>query len=995
MQSLFGRQFRLALVVSIVLSFSACGGGSFTAITPPAPPGVPAAPTSFALSSGSHSASVRPNSQLPISTTATLTTGAGGTLSSTPGPSPSGRRNISPRASYIRTDSNYSSAVQFAPPHFTVYDPVHSRFWVADPSLNRIHVFDAKYATEIGHVIVPAPWGIDISPDGSRLYAGTMFGDVYLIDPVSLRISKRYVGADIGPNGYAAAEAFVLADGRLALLGDFSGDVVDGYRSFAVWDPVTNAIDIRPSSACNIFNIGAFNVSGDRTKLLMGSVDSDGTLCAFDATTATITVGSFPSFLSQIHPTPDGSRFFVTSESGLIRVFDSSTLAQLGAFSSPLDQWGNPLYVYGAVMSRDGSRLYIVDVHHRVLGYNTTTFALAGWVPNYNINDLDQGTLVPSAIDETGLIIGPIAHGIAFIDAGDFQTGPLPVDFNLGFTTPNTGPVTGGTPISMGTSVGFGVTMPSPSAVYLGASPVRNVSFSNGIINGIAPPYRPGTVDFFAVFSDHNIGLAPDSYSFGPTIIEVSTNATTAEGGGQGVIFGYGFGQQASGVQVYVNGTAAPVNGFAPGPPYEPYPLPLQTVYFVMPPGVAGTTADVTVNSPTGSTTAPGAILYLPATQSYSPGGAAPALDHPGKSAVGISAPVPPNFEQGIYDPTRHVIYYSDSTAVRIFSPASGQWAPSIPIPNSSRLWGLALSPDGSKLAISDVVAANIYVLDPDSPSTISTFNIQRTPFDVSAGIVPTGIAISNAGIVYYHIAENGSGGIGFYQLDTATGDITPIRSTTCMGFGDRLVRVLMDPTGTYVYTGNAGVPWALNTATGQVTPGLRMSGSANQVYELTLSGDGSWLAFEDVFADPQFHPFTEITYIDRDVWIPRAVYGQKLSPDGGLMFQPLENGIDILGGNTGLLLERVVISGTIAPVYDALTYDPDNGILYAITSSGIIGLDLNPLPPAPPRPTSPVTRTAPTFSAASRPTRAPSWPPSTRRPIRPQLNLQTLAPLH
>lgn len=32
----------------------------------------------------------------------------------------------------------------------------------------------------------------------------------------------------------------------------------------------------------------------------------------------------------------------------------------------------------------------------------------------------------------------------------------------------------------------------------------------------------------------------PEDFSYGPTIVEVSTNASTADGGAQGVVFGYG-----------------------------------------------------------------------------------------------------------------------------------------------------------------------------------------------------------------------------------------------------------------------------------------------------------------------------------------------------------------------------------------------------------------------------------------------------------------------
>lgn len=48
------------------------------------------------------------------------------------------------------------------------------------------------------------------------------------------------------------------------------------------------------------------------------------------------------------------------------------------------------------------------------------------------------------------------------------------------------------------------------------------------------------------------------------------------------------------------------------------------------------------------------------------------------------------------------------------------------PIPASQRLWGIALSPVGSLMAISDAMAGVIYVLDPSNPSSVKTFLIQQ-----------------------------------------------------------------------------------------------------------------------------------------------------------------------------------------------------------------------------------------------------------------------------
>jgi len=64
--------------------------------------------------------------------------------------------------------------------------------------------------------------------------------------------------------------AFVLSDGRLALLGQLPGILgVDGAQSAAVWDPVSNSLDTGENGTIcpNVTNIGPFAVSGDRTRI--------------------------------------------------------------------------------------------------------------------------------------------------------------------------------------------------------------------------------------------------------------------------------------------------------------------------------------------------------------------------------------------------------------------------------------------------------------------------------------------------------------------------------------------------------------------------------------------------------------------------------------------------------------------------------------------------------------------------------------------------------
>jgi hypothetical protein len=137
------------------------------------------------------------------------------------GGSPTMETNPHPpiRTQYRRTDIQYNpNALQFLPPHVTVYDSVHKRFFISNTTLNRIDVFDATQESQIGTIIVPEPWGMDVALDGTKLYVATTFGDVYLIDPGAMKVLQRFPSSTIGAQGYIATQVFILADGQLALL---------------------------------------------------------------------------------------------------------------------------------------------------------------------------------------------------------------------------------------------------------------------------------------------------------------------------------------------------------------------------------------------------------------------------------------------------------------------------------------------------------------------------------------------------------------------------------------------------------------------------------------------------------------------------------------------------------------------------------------------------------------------------------------------------------
>jgi hypothetical protein len=842
------------------------------------------------------------------------------------------------RTQYLRTNSFYDpNSLEFAPPRFSVYDAVHKQFFVSNPFLNEIDVFDAAQEIETARIPVPLAWGIDVSPYNGSLYAGTLIGDVYQIDTSTLSVTSRYPSASIGPSGFAATTALVLSDGRLALQGAAGGILgVDGYGAAAVWNSVTNSLDIgTEGSICGFGNQGGFAVSGDRTRVLITTVDEGGggeTVCSYDPVAKVPTFGAFPeaTFVRQIIPTPDGSRFFLTTNLYGVAVFDARSVELLGQITGPAGAIPNA--ASGAVISLDGKTLYLVDQSSGAVGaYDTTLLAQTGWVPSFTVIDAQSGIVI-AAIDETGLIEGPTGHGVGFID-GSQVTAAEPTLIASGFADPSTGPLAGSTTIS-----GFDSGNVTDSAVlnqiYVGNEPGAFATFAASPGHESAgqvttpPSSQTGAVDLAAVLSDGGVGLTPEGFSYGPTIREVVPNGATAEGGQTGAIIGYGFADSAT---VTVGGQSAPVTKVYTYAPISPYPFPVNALQFTIPPGTAGAGVDVTVTTTAGSATAMGVFHYTAATESY---------------------PVTANLQSGIYDAGRDLYYFADQAQIQVLSKSTGKWLSPITLPDVSsktQLLAISESPDGTNLAVSDFGGQTIYVLNPDNPTSAKSYPMSLDHDGFSASIAPSGLAVTDNGMVYFNTADiNGTGTPSFHKLNTSTNSITDLGSLQSAGGSDEFDRVLLSPDGSKVYSGAVGgVTVAFWLDTGNDAISYFSSDLTEDFPDLAISGDGSTVDAAGEWTDSLLNPQTVVTYIDWETWLPLAADGQKLNQDGSLLFSPLTDGIDVIAQGTGHLLYRVQIPVTPAPVFDALVVAGGQNTLAVITAEGVSFVDLSSLPPA------------------------------------------------
>jgi IPT/TIG domain len=917
------------------------------------PTGIAVSPSSFLLSPGAQQqVNISATANATQTTTKLTVTGVvvgsvqhSAPLSVTVTANTGGSADVSAaaRVKYLETDTQWDTGfLTYFPQRLILFDPGTKRFFLSDPSLNRVFVIDAQTEQKIAEIPVPGAFAGDETPDHETIYLGTQIGDVYAIDPVSMSIKERYPAIQIGPYGFAAYEARVLADGRLALLGGQGGiPAVDGYSTVVVWNPatndfvqfgdninsVTNSGNVQP--LCGGFagiHIGEFALTADRTQILVSSADSDGTLCMFNPDTGAYLEHQANDNKPIMTP-PDGKEI-IAANSNQVTVLDSTTLQQLDQF-----QVGGNTGSFNYVLSQDGNTLYAVSESATAgMAINWKTHQTVGWFFDYDIYDNPFASdPLPLATDSTGLIASAVGHGVAFLDGSALFAQPPTQGFSFEYANvvqPSFGPVQGGTQVALS-----GVQLTNVADVLFGSNSATVVSTGTGGVMVNTPAGSPGPVDVSLFTTDNNFLFLPQDYNYGPAIIEVRPSVSTADGGASGTIYGYGFGSasyngQAPGLQLTVGGQPATITQYLSQPYSQSvpwYPFPLEAIQFTIPPGSNGTGSTVTASNSAGSASSTGAIEYIPAAQQF-----------PLSGAVLV---------QGIYDPHRDVYYFTDQTQVRVFSKTLGEWLTSIPMPASAtRLWGISLSPDGSRLAVSDAGANQIYVLDPDMPSTISTFPLPNTAFNQDNE--PCGLAISDSGIVYYaSFSLQISGNYALHKLDTSDGLVTDYQFVQNGNLGgDALTRVLLSMDNSRVYANVGGSVFSIDTATDTVAFNPAIFGGD---YELALSSNQTWMSATEYMMDTNLNPQSYSVYVDRDVWNVSAVYGEKLSPDGNLLFLPLTNAIDVIDGHQGTLLTRIALPVTLSSNYDALVDDGQDNVIVAITGntgSGIAVVDLSPL---------------------------------------------------
>ncbi|MEO6806724.1 MAG: hypothetical protein ABI286_07510 [Edaphobacter sp.] len=963
--------------------------GSTTISVTNLPNGVTATPTSMTFSQASGAVTVYLNAastgavsgSLNVSVSyATLhqTVPVAITIGAASNPTPVA---VKSRSSYIRTGATTDFGALPAPT-LTLYHSATSRFFSSDPYLGHLNVVDATTQKLTATISIPGAFGIDQAPDGSSLYVGTFSGDIYVVDPVNLVITKRYPKSTISQYGFNANAVFAMANGKLLLMQYFLVPYyswVDGNGPIALWNPADNTIvkfvggtvdktmpiDNMPERQTCMQGFEHLILTANRTRVILTPVlTSEGSsqLCSLDPETGTWnlspTLFDTPTqdinSVAEFASSPDG-KTIVTFDETKVYVLDSTTLQIKNSFPSPVKRFN---FVYpNMIIGLDNQTLYMDDPSTGTIlyAYNLTSGQMVGWAPEVEISSSYKG-YEPSnpymqAISDSGLIGGVLDNGVGLLDTTALNPPPIGTSFGFSSLQMATGPISGGTPTSWLVSQFLPGSSPPLGNVYFGSAPGEDVSYNNSTLYASAPTGTPGPVDIRVTTTDGGEQLLPEAYSYGPWILETPTSYATAEGGGPAQVFGYGFGtpfrlsygryaSPPDSLAVTVAGQSVTLTGFVPSPYAKDYPVtepfPTQGIEYTVPAGVAGSYSPIVVMSSSGTTAGQSSVIqYLPATRQFAATGS--------------------QLVDGVYDKLRDLYYFTDANQIRVFSKTQGQWLNSIPIPvpvrsaGAQRLFSLALSPDGSKLAITDAGALAVYILDPGSPSSVATYPLVPQ-FDLSN--TPGGVAVTNAGVVYFMtFDQKGDGAFDLYRLDTSTGQAVYVTGPTNQPLqGDDVaesnLRLAMSTDGSRVYFCNDGeVGYVDTTANTYQIGSIGPLGTFSGGFELVLSPDQTRLAAGGLITDNNGNGISMQSLGWDASYDADYVYGAAFSSDSSVLFQPGVNAIDAYDGFSGQFLSRTSLPVQLSGNFRALVSDGTDNVMVAITGEtgdGIAVIDLD-----------------------------------------------------
>ena len=836
------------------------------------------------------------------------------------------------RTDFIRTDGSPSALGSM------VYDSAHQLLYCSDPAWNRVDIVSPVTKQIVRSVPIPAAEGVDISLDGTRVYVSSDTQQMFAIDTTAHALVQQWTLPTVsGPllsspqEGYGTLQPVVTSNGTVLLMGNITDTTGN---EIIEWNPASNTV--APLTVTANFIPGFTVRSGDGTKVIMGSNGSPGVAAMYDSASNSITATlNFPGNVLGVQANPTGTQFIIFDDTYGLQLYDPQ-LTPLGVVRPGfLDT--------GVLFSPDGTRIYVVadvDGTPATFTVDASNLQLLGTAPAYASIPPHAELIppyrieVPFAVDPTGLIFGTADRGIAIDDTTSFQylVGPPQTPIYDKILQPDAGPVNAATLTTVMTQ-GF-VATPD---VWFGSQRGIDPNLDNGGPFQIsAPPAaQPGPVNVKILQPDGIQIFDPLAFSYGPVPMFLLGDTGSPAGGATADIIAIAVpDNDPSSIQVSVGGASATVLSAGD---YNPAaqtgePFPTVDVKVTLPAGTSPQAA-VTLTTSAGSATLPQAFQYASQIADYS------STD---------------SFQAVTYDPGRNQLYLSAGDHVDVFSLSSNQFTAPMALPSAGgkkQFVGMALTPDGSKLIVANLIDGSVDVVNPDNPSAATAVAI--APATPGGGglpclIGPSYVATTSAGtaiIVYGGLtaANCGPGGT-VYELNLTSLAVIP----SCL------------PSGFFVSASRDGSKVALSTANAGwlIYDSASSTCSTNTFYQggsAAAAGDANVFSAGIGTTNPQAQLINVMAY--PDPYYPSHMAGtppssgvttlnvEKMNDSGSLVYVPYPNNVDVLDVEHAIIRQRITLSEQILTVADAMAIAPTGQNIFLITNQGLTVITLTGAP--------------------------------------------------
>ncbi len=826
-----------------------------------------------------------------------------------------------------------------------LYDSFHQRFYVTVPGENAVYVVNEADGSVVQKISVPSAFGLDLSVDGTRLFVTssvTILGEgaaqgYFIIDTGSLHVVDFVQPTIIiPPVGFVPSynvdniPRFIaaLSNGQVAYSAEETG-VTGG--SIFLNDPATNL-------ATNIVYSGYYD--GAISKALNGSAfvavsaDSGGEdIAVFDAGSNSYVANKNLSTTnnSDVIMSPDGTQ--VLAGGHLLLDRNLNQLADLNPSA------GFARSSYGSTFSNDGSRIYVISTlattvttsgggsasySNPVLSvYNASTYQLLGYIPLPA--NIVANTVQAIAVGNSGEAILTSSAGFLELNTNSPNIN-LPAAVSQSLSSPNTTSPSAGVPANPAATTISGAGFRTGATVFFGQTQANATVTSQNFINAQPTASAPGLVPVTVAFPDGWALLAPNAYSFGPTITHQDVTAGDSNGGAVVTLTGYGFNVQTGYPQITVGGRTATVTAFA-------NTITPQTVTFAVPAGTIGP-ADIQLTSLYGTATIKSGFQYIK------------------QQTIPSIQPL-----QMVVDNARNQLYIADHASGNVLAvDATTLAVKTLFSSGTSPATALTMTPDGSQLLVASFSGGTLDIIDLATGNHLKT--IIPVPANISgSNMAPNNVVATSRGTAILSFNNTTAFEQGaLYEVNLATNATFPLQLGTQNTVAVRSSTLLAASTdGTTVYVAPDGnIQDGGQPAFDGGALDIWQAGSDGSTKEMFYTGNIDQLATDDLGErllgdsstyDTSLRRLTTLAPDSTLVSARSLVLGEQLHSSGSLIYVPTTKGVEIYDVHTGAMVLSIGNPAGSLGGPDNLAINHAGDRIYLTQTSGVAVIDLPTAP--------------------------------------------------